>query len=74
MVFFFLREMEVISVKKKKKKMKKPSSPNPMKEKKKKSESKVVAGGFLGVCLIMKIPLKTELLKLKTPKMCFQFP
>ena len=53
--------------------MKKPSSPNPMK-KKKKSKSKVAASGSLGICLIMKMPLKTELWKLKTAKMCFQFP
>ena len=53
--------------------MKKPNSPNPVKKKKKKkeSESKVVASGSFGVCLIMEIPLKTELWKLKTPKMCF---
>ena len=43
-------------------------------EKKKESESKVAAGGSLGVCLITEMPLKIELWKLKTPKMCFQFP
>ena len=30
--------------------------------------------GSLHVCLITKIPLKTELWKLKIAKMCFQFP
>ena len=43
------------------------------KEKKNESKSKVMAGRSLGVCLITKISLKTELWKLKTPKMCFQF-
>ena len=44
------------------------------KEKKKESESKVAADGSLGVCLIIKMPLETEFWKLKTCKMCFQFP
>ena len=45
------------------------------KEKKRKgSESKVAAGESLSVCLITKMPLKIELWKLKTLKMCFQFP
>ena len=43
-------------------------------KRKKESESKVAAGGFLAVCLIIEMLLKTELWKLKTPKMCFQFP
>ena len=43
-------------------------------KRKKESESKVEAGGSLGVCLIMEMPLKTKLWKLKIPKMCFQFP
>jgi len=30
--------------------------------------------GFFYVCLITKMSLKIELWKLKTPKMCFQFP
>ena len=34
-------------------------------------ESKVVVGGSLSVCLIMKMSLETEFWKLKTPKMCF---
>ena len=54
--------------------MNKPNSPNPVKkkkEKKRESESKVTAGGSLSVCLIMKMPLKTKLWKLKPPKMCF---
>ena len=57
--------------------MNKPNSPNPVKkkkEKKRESESKVAAGGSLSVCLIMKMPLKTKLWKLKAPKMRFQFP
>ena len=57
--------------------MNKPNSPNPVKKKKEKkrdSESKVAAGGSLSVCLIMKMPLKTKLWKLKVPKMRFQFP
>ena len=41
------------------------------KKKKKESESKVAASGSLGVCLITEMPLKTELWKLKIPKMCF---
>ena len=63
--------------------MKKPNSPNLVKKKKKKekrkrkekkeSESKVATSGSFGLCLITEIPLKTELLKLRTPKMCFQF-
>ena len=51
--------------------MKKPNSSNPVKKKKEKkneSESKVAAGGSLGVCIITKMPLKTELWKLKTLK------
>ena len=38
---------------------------------------KVVAdpdNGSFHVCLITKMPMKTELWKLKTTKMCFQFP
>ena len=44
---------------------------------KKKIWSKVAAdpdNGSLHVCLITKMPLKIELWKLKTAKMCFQFP
>ena len=36
------------------------------------SEEKTI--GSLNVGLITKMPLKIELQKLKTPKMCFQFP
>ena len=71
--------------KKKKKKKKKPPSVKKKgwrhqthrtqwRRKKKESESKVAVGGSLGVCLITEMPLKIELWKLKTPKMCFQFP
>ena len=62
--------------------MKKPHTPNPVKnkrkkKKKKKKGSKVVAefdNGTRYVMLFIKMPLKIELWKLKTPKMCFQFP
>ena len=37
-------------------------------------ESKVATGGSLGVVLFTEMPLKTELWKLKTVKMCFWFP
>ena len=43
----------------------------------KKKRSKVAVDfnrGTLYVVLITKMPLKTDLWKLKTPKMCFQFP
>ena len=43
-------------------------------KKRKESELKVAAGESLSVCLITEMPLKIELWKLKTPKMCFQFP
>ena len=33
-----------------------------------------LTNGSLRVCLITEMPLKIELWKLKTPKMCFQFP
>ena len=59
-------------------KLTKPSEEEKKKEErkrkeKKESESKVATSGSLGLCLITEIPLKTELLKLKTSKMCFQF-
>ena len=51
---------------------------NPEKKEKKKSQrSKVVAEYCLWVpyvCLITILPLSYELWKLKTAKMCFQFP
>ena len=59
--------------KRKKKKMKKPNSLNWRKKK----GSKVATDFDCGtqyVVLITKMPLKIELWKLKTPKMCFQFP
>ena len=46
-------------------------------EERKKKWSKGAAdltSGSLNVCLITKMPLKTELWKLKTAKMCFKFP
>ena len=56
--------------------MKKPNSLNPVKKKTKKM-SKVATDSNRRtqyVVLITEMPLKTELWKLKTPKMCFQFP
>ena len=61
------------------------TEPNEEKKKKKthrtqwgkKKESKVavdLTSGSLNACLITEMPLKTELWKLKTHKMCFQFP
>ena len=71
------RRSHLVWKEKERKKMKKPNSPNPVKEKKKKK--KVRSCGWLNrgtqyVVLIMKMPLKIELWRLKIPKMCFQFP
>ena len=58
-------------------KEKKRTQPTETVEKKEKKWSKVAAdpdSGSLHVCLITKMPLKTELWKLKKAKMCFQFP
>ena len=57
------------------KKRKKEKNGRPTSEKKK-EESKVKSCGCgsLHVCLITKMPLSYELWKLKTAKMCFQFP
>ena len=57
----------------KRKEKKRKERPN-RRKKKKERESKVAAGGSLGVVLFKKMPLKIELWKLKTTKMCFQFP
>ena len=59
----------------KKKERKNPVSErrNPMKKNGSKGAADLTSGS-LHVCLIRKIPLKTELWKLKTAKMCFQFP
>ena len=62
---------------KKKKKKKERTQPTETVEKKEKKWSKVAAdpdSGSLHVCLITKMPLKTELWKLKKAKMYFQFP
>ena len=59
---------------KKRKRKKNPANGDSGEEKK---WSKVAAdrnNGSLYVCLITKMPLKIELWKLKTAKMCFQFP
>ena len=66
------------SERKKKKEKNKPNS-QPGKERKKKSKkwSKVAIGYYLWVpyvCLITILPLSYESWKLKTAKMCFQFP
>ena len=45
-----------------------------MKKKKKESKVKSCGYGSLHMCLITKMPLIYELWKLKTAKMCFQFP
>ena len=75
---FVLDEKSEMRKAKREKKRKKNELKN--KERRKKSgkegkererESKVVVGGSLSVCLIMKISLETEFWKLKTPKMCF---
>ena len=64
--------------KKKKKKRKKEPNSQPREEKKKSQKwSKVAARYCLWVsyvCLITILPLSYELWKLKTAKMCFQFP
>ena len=66
---------------KKKGKKKKKKEPNEdrtqlrrRRRKKKVSWSKVAAKWVPHVYLITKMPLSYELWKLKTPKMCFQFP
>ena len=43
-------------------------------ERERERESKVATSGSLGVVLFTEMPLKTELWKLKTVKMCFWFP
>ena len=61
--------------KKKKKKKKKPNSPKPVKKKKKGQKLRLGTDhGTFSVGLIMEMPLKTELWKLKTHFRCFQFP
>ena len=44
------------------------------KKRERERESKVATSGSLGVVLFTEMPLKTELWKLKTVKMCFRFP
>ena len=44
------------------------------KKKKEESNVKSYGCGSFHVCLITKMPLSYELWKLKTIKMCFQFP
>ena len=45
-----------------------------LKKKKKPKKSNIAVEHLKSWGLIMEMPLKTELWKLKTPKMCFQFP
>ena len=64
-------------MKRKKKKRKEERTIEEQWRRKKKKGSKGAAdltSGSLNACLITKMPLKTELWKLKTAKMCFQFP
>ena len=64
-------------MKRKKKKRKEERTTEEQWRRKKKKGSKGAAdltSGSLNVCLITKMPLKTELWKMKTAKMCFQFP
>ena len=51
--------------------MKKPNSPNPVKKKKRVKVATDFDRGIQYVVLITEMPLKTELWKLKTSKMCF---
>ena len=63
-------------MKRKKKKRKEERTTEEQWRRKKKKGSKGAAdltSGSLHVCLITKMPLKTELWKLKTAKMCFRF-
>ena len=50
------------------------TEPNEEEREKKSSWSKVAIKWVPHVCLITKMPLSYELWKLKTAKMCFQFP
>ena len=72
------KKNELIRAKRKKeKKEKKKEQLNNSGEERKKKWSKGatnLTSESLHVCLITKIPLKTELWKLKIAKMCFQFP
>ena len=72
------RNLETEPSGKKKKKKKEEEEEDRTQEKKgiKKKESKVkrCGCGSLHVCLITKMPLTYELWKLKTVKICFQFP
>ena len=52
---------------------KKPNSSNLVKKKKGQKLQLDSDRGALNVGLIMEMPLKTELWKLKIPKICFQF-
>ena len=62
------------SGKKKKKKEEGRIEDRTSEKKKKESKVKRCSCGSLHVCLITKMPLSYELWKLKTAKMCFQFP
>ena len=61
-------------MKKKKKGRRRRMNVGEERNKKKESKVKSYGCGSLHVCLITKMPLSYELWKLKTVKMCFQFP
>ena len=70
-------EKEEKKKEKKKEQLKNSGDERKVEKKEKKNGQKLrltVTSGSLHVCLITKIPLETELWKLKTHFMCFQFP
>ena len=77
-LFFFIETPNILYQKKKKRKKKERKNwrPNLGEERKKKGQKLRLTSDreTQYVVLITKMPLKTELWKLKTPKMCFQFP
>ena len=70
------KEEEEDQCERKKKRRRRPKLTESSEEKKKKGQScgQPLTNGSLSVCVIIKMPLETEFWKLKTPKMCFQFP
>ena len=69
------KKNELIRAKRKKEKKKEQLNNSGEERKKKWSKGATdLTSESLHVCLITKIPLKTELWKLKIAKMCFQFP
>ena len=69
------RTDKILAKRKKKKKRRENELTEPRRRKEKKGSKGAadLTSGFLHVCLITKMPLETELWKLKTAKMCFQF-